>query len=269
MFKIISDIGADIPDELKDEIIVIGQDVSIDGNNVVVGSDEKSLLSFYKSIGLAKTYATRALKAEEIIPIIKKESLDSEILCFSFSQRLSATGSQMEKACLLLDEKRERILYYDTETATIAQGLLIYIATLCRKNGLSIKETIQHLDNIKNKLSFYVILDKSSHFFSGGRASNLEKESLYYPILRLSLGDLYKCIGYTLSKGDAISFVEKKLQKHRQEIIFIGHGSNEEEALDLKTRWRCYSNTIGCCYANPVMGVHTGDNALLIAFLEG
>lgn len=266
MFKIISDIGADIPKELKEDIIIIGQEVSIDGKDVVVGSTDDALISFYQHINNAKTLATRSLKSEEILSQID-ELKGSDLLCFSFSQRLSATGSQMEKACTFLENTRH-IRYYDTQTATVAQGILIYIATILRKEGKSIEQTIEYLDSVKDKLSFYVILDKSSRFLSGGRAESLDENSLYYPVLRLPLGDLYKCIGYALTKEEGISFVERKIKKKPLEILFIGHGSNVNEALELQSRWSAYANTVGTCFANPVMGVHTGDNAILVAFLE-
>lgn len=268
MFRIISDIGADIPAELKSSMIIINQDVTIDEESVVVDNDESSMVDFYKRIDVANTYATRALRLDEIITLLEREQGKGDILCFSFSQRLSATGSQMEKACNLINGKPNRIVYYDTRTATIGQGIMIYLAQLCNEQGLSIDQTVDYLRKMETKLSFYVILDKSSHFFSGGRAANLSNESLYYPILRLPLGNLYQCTGYALSKRDAVKYVVQKIRKKTIDIIFIGHGSNKQEALHLKNELACYANTIGICYANPVMGVHTGDNALLISFLE-
>lgn len=268
MFRIISDIGADIPAELKSSMTIVNQDVNIDGENVIIDSDERSIVEFYKRIDVARTYATRALRLDEIVVVLEREQGKGDILCFSFSQRLSATGAQMEKACNMIDGKPNRIVYYDTRTATIGQGLMIYLAQRCNEQGLSIDQTVAYLKKVEEKLSFYVILDKSSHFFSGGRAANLNNESLYYPVLKLPLGELYQCIGYTLSKRDAVKYVVQKIRKKNIDIIFIGHGSNRQEALWLKDELAGYSNTIGVCYANPVMGVHTGDNALLISFLE-
>lgn len=268
MFRIISDIGADIPVELKTSMTIINQEVTIDEESVFVGNDEHSMMVFYKRIDAASTYATRALRIDEISSVLEMEQGKGDILCFSFSQRLSATGSQMEKACSLLDGKPNRIVYYDTRTATIGQGIMIYLAQCCNKQGLNIDQTVAYLRKMETRLSFYVILDKSSHFFSGGRAANLNNESLYYPILRLPLGELYQCAGYALSKRDAVKYVVNKIRKKNIDVIFIGHGSNKEEALCLRDEMAGSAKTIGVCYANPVMGVHTGDNALLISFLE-
>lgn len=268
MFRIISDIGADIPAELKSSMTIIDQDVTIDDECVLVGKDERSIVDFYKRIDAAKTYATRALRQDEIIDVLKKEQGKGDIMCFSFSQRLSATGSQMEKACNLMNGKPNRIVYYDTLTATIGQGLIIYLAQCCNEQGMTIDQTVTYLKNAETKLSFYVILDKSSHFFSGGRAANLNNESLYYPVLSLPLGNLYQCMGYTLSKQDAIKYIVQKIRNKCIDVMFIGHGSNKQEAFRLKEEFAGYADTIGACYANPVMGVHTGDNALLISFLE-
>lgn len=267
MFKIISDIGADIPLELRSSMTIINQDVTIDGESLVVEPDDTSLMNFYKRIDSATTYATRALRSEEIESVLKREQGEDDILCFSFSQRLSATGAQMEKACRELDGKPNRIVYYDTHTATIGQGIIIYFAMRCRENGFSIDETTEHLRKIEEKLSLYVILDKSTHFFSGGRSANLKNESLYYPVLRLPLGDLYQCTGYALSKSAAVRYVIQKIKKSAAEIVFIGHGSNKQEAFRLREVLSFYADIIGVCFANPVMGVHTGDNALLVAFL--
>lgn len=268
MFRIVSDIGADIPKELKTQITVIHQEVSINEENIVVREDEKDFVDFYTMIDSAKNYRTRALTVNEIKSVLEKEHNYGDILCFSFSQRLSATGYQMEKACNDMNFEHNKILYYDTQTATVGQGVLIYLAMLCRDNGFSMEETIANINKYKNKLKFYVILDKSTHFFSGGRAENLLEKSSYYPVLYLPLGELYQCIGYTLNRRAAIKFLEEKISKKSNKVIFIGHGNNKAEAEKLKQKWSCYAETIGTCFANPVMGVHTGDKALLVAILE-
>ena len=108
MFRIISDIGADIPAELKSSMTIVNQDVNIDGENVIIDSDERSIVEFYKRIDVARTYATRALRLDEIVVVLEREQGKGDILCFSFSQRLSATGAQMEKACNMIDRDQPK-----------------------------------------------------------------------------------------------------------------------------------------------------------------
>jgi fatty acid-binding protein DegV len=192
----------------------------------------------------------------------------SDVLCFSFSQKLSATGGQMERVCNDLNGKYGKVYYYNTETATVAQGILVYYALICCKNNKTIEETIFLLDNLKEKLHFYTLLDKDNHFFRGGRCDDLQYKNHIYPLLYLPKGNLYKQVAEFVSVEAGISFIEKKLQKTKNAIVFIGHGNNVDKAYALAKKWQSYAPIVDVCYANPVMGVHTGKNPILVAYLE-
>ena len=74
--------------------------------------------------------------------------------------------------------------------------------------------------------------------------------------------------GEHASVEHVLAFLEKKLQQRDNALIFLGHGNNHSLALSLKEKWKNYAPQISTCYINPVMGVHTGKDPLLVAYLE-
>ena len=270
MFRIVSDLGADIPREFKDDnLVVINQSVSLGGEDRIFHLDsDLDMRKFFDEVAKVESYATRAMTYQEIYSVIYPLAKESDLLCLSFSQRLSASGSQMQKVCADLDGKYGRMVYYDTQTATVGQGVLVYYATRLLKKGKSIDETVAILDQIKNNLRFYVLLDRENHFFKGGRCDGLEREKRGYPLLYLPLGDLYRKVAEFFAPQVGLAFLEKKLQQRDNALIFLGHGNNHSLALSLKEKWKNYAPKISTCYINPVMGVHTGKDPLLVAYLE-
>ena len=270
MFKIISDLGADIPRSLKtNDLTLINQAVKINGENKIyqLSSDEE-MHQCFEDIENASTYATQAMGYQMLYDEIEGVAKNADVLCFSFSQKLSATGGQMQRACNDLNGKYGKVYYYDTQTATVGQGILVYYALLCSKNNKTIEETVALLDQLKEKLHFYVLLDKDNHFFRGGRCDDMQNKNCVYPLLYLPKGDFYKQVAEFLSPSAGLSFIEKKLQKASNSIIFIGHGNNVAQAQALAKKWQTYAPIVDVCYVNPVMGVHTGKDPILVAYLQ-
>ena len=270
MFRIISDLGADIPMELQSETLtLINQSVTIDGQEKIYDlQSPEQMHQCFADIQNATTYATRAMTYQELFDTINNfAQIGGDILCFSFSQRLSGTGRQMQKVCQDLDGKYGKVVYYDTQTATVGQGVLVYYALQAQRAGKSIEQTVELLDKIKDNLHFYILLDKNNHFFKGGRCDGMSAQRQGYPMLYLPLGQLYHQVAEFFSRESGLAFVEKKLQANKNAVIFVGHGNNVELAKSLAERWQKYGKT-ATCYANPVMGVHTGKDPILVAYLQ-
>jgi DegV family protein with EDD domain len=269
-FRIVSDLGADIPNSLiNSQLTIINQKVWLNGQYQMFDlKKSQSMLDFYKQIRTATDYKTEAMHYEDVYPVIENEAMLGDVLCFSFSQRLSGTGVQIEKACLFLDGKYGKVKYFDTKTATLGQGIIVYHAILCRNEGMDIEQTIVVLNDLLPHLRFFLALDNNNNFIKGGRAGEqlVSNAHIYYPTLYLPIGDLYKKVGNFLSREIQIAFLINYINKYCNNILFIAHGSNIEEVESMTSYLNC--NTYCDCFANPVMGIHTGDNAILIAFLE-
>ncbi len=268
-FKIISDLGADIPLNLisSNDVVIINQSVELDGKECVYKhGDSTEMAEFYNDLENAQLCKTRAMNYDEIYAIVSKEAQKNDVLCFSFSQRLSATGGQMQKVCEDLNGKPNEVCYCDTETASLGQGVLVYIAVKCREQGLTLKKTVDYINAVKPRLRCYLVLDKCNNFFKGGRAENVNEAEKGYAVLILPLKNLYKKVANFLTREMAVKFVLNKLEREEAEILFVGHGNNIEEAERVVNA--CGKGlTSGCAYANAVMGVHSGVNPLMVAYL--
>ncbi len=268
-FKIISDLGADIPLNLisSNDVVIINQSVELDGKDYVYKhGDSREMTEFYDSLENVQLCKTRAMNYDEIYAVVSKEAQENDVLCFSFSQRLSATGGQMQKVCEDLNGKPNEVRYCDTETASLGQGVLVYLAVKCREKGMTIEETVEYVNSAKPRLRCYLVLDKSNNFFKGGRAENVREAENGYAVLILPLKDLYKKVATFLTREMAVKFVLNKLAREETEILFVGHGNNVAEAEQFV---KGYGKGLesGVTYANAVMGVHSGVNPLMIAYL--
>lgn len=270
MFKIISDLGADLPNSLKNEnSYIVNQTITLDGYERMYDlNDDKSMYLCFEEIERSSTFATKAMTYQFLYDTIYSQAKSSDLLCMSFSQRLSGTGMQMQKVCEELDGKFGKVKYFDTKTATVGQGILLYWATICQQSGKSMEQTIEVLDQLTAHLHLYVLLDINNHFFSGGRCQGRMQTLPTYPLLYLPISDLYRPVTEFFSYHSGINFLEKQLKKQNNAMITIGHGNNIQEANDLAARWQHYAPIVNACYINPVMGAHTGRSPILVAYLE-
>lgn len=276
-YSIISDIGGDIPPELIEphELYKLNQTVELNGARILIDiNNPVSVREFYKQLGENTQVKTNAMTLTEIEHSMK-EYIDRDSLVFSFSSSLSATPSQIQMCCNKLDGHPHTVKFYDTGGATLSEGLLIYQAIKNRRKGIPILENIEKLNVIKSKLKMYVILDYGSRFMKGGRTNDdltstfVEKT---YAVLLLNNGGLYKKVAALLSKNQAINYCIGKIKRtgiYDGTEIFIGSGSNQNESVAVadKIKQDLHLDSY-CTMANPVMGAHTGDNALIITYIE-
>ncbi len=268
-FRIVSDLGADIPLNLMDtnQLYVINQPVTLnDEEKIFEHGNAKDMQSFYNQLANAKTFRTRAMTYEELYKGIAPHAQSGDVLCFSFSARLSATGGQMQKVCNDLDGKPHNVKYFDTQTASLGQGIIVYLAIQCRNNGMSIEQTVDYLTKAMQRLRCYVLLDKDNNFFKGGRADGVAQKSSLYPLLYLPLGDLFKQVATFLTPQMALNFLRKKLTAQPLEMLFVGHGNNVAQAQQIVEEFG-HGITSGCAYTNAVMGIHSGKDPIFVAYL--
>ena len=179
--------------------------------------------------------------------------------------------------CLTVNIKDRRIEVIDSKGVTLGQGLLVYYANELKKSGKNIDEIVKWIVDNRTKVQYAIILDDLQHLKRGGRISGttaaiggllgvkptlkLTKEGRVVPGVKLK--GRKKAINYLLNE------IEEKAVNLEEQIVFIAHSDCKEDANALreKVTERYKFKDVILNNIGPVIGTHTGPDALAVIFI--
>ena len=283
-YIIITDSSCDLTPELAAEtqIEVIPLQLTMEGKeyrNLLDGSDLDSK-AFYAKLRGGVTASTSAVNPDVFSEAFKKILNEGkDILYLGFSSGLSSTfhASTIAAEELMQEYPDSKIYCVDTLAASLGQGLLVYLAAKKKKDGATIEEVRDFVEQNKLHLCHWFTVDDLNHLKRGGRVSattalvgtmlNIK------PILHVDdeghLINVGKVRGRKASIESMLTHMKESAINPSEQTVFISHGDCEEDALTLKAMVekefspkRVEINTIG-----PVIGAHSGPGTLAIFFL--
>lgn len=283
-YIIITDSSCDLTPALAEEtqIAVIPLQLTIEGKeykNFLDGSDIDSK-AFYAKLRNGVTASTSAVNPDIFAEAFEKIINDGkDVLYLGFSSGLSSTFHASTIAAVDLMQKYpdSKIYCVDTLAASLGQGLLVYLAAEKKKNGATIEEVRDFVEQNKLHLCHWFTVDDLNHLKRGGRVSattalvgtmlNIK------PILHVDdeghLINVGKVRGRKASIESLLTHMKESAIDPSHQTVFISHGDCEEDALTLKemikkefSPKRIEINTIG-----PVIGAHSGPGTLAVFFL--
>ncbi|MBQ7625084.1 MAG: DegV family protein [Clostridia bacterium] len=233
---------------------------------------------FYDNIrkgNYAKTSAVNVSSVKDKIEEFLKYGKD--VLYIAFSSGLSMTyNSGVSAADELRAEYPDRkIVVIDSLAASAGEGLLVYLASLEKKNGVSIDELADFVIKKREHLCHWFTVDDLKYLRAGGRVSAttaviggmlgvkpvLHVDDNGHLIKKFTVRGRIKSIW---ALGD--KFGEFALNKR----VFISHGDCLEDAKLLKeyveSKYDAKVEVI--TYVGSVIGAHSGPGTLSI-FFEG
>jgi DegV family protein with EDD domain len=286
MYKIISDSCVDLPAQItKDlDIEILPLKVTVKGKEYQNFLDHREInpRSFYDLLREKETATTAQANPQECIevmePILKN---GDDVLFIVFSSQLSGTYNSCLIAQKELTDKYpdRKIIVIDSLSASMGQGLLVYKAGQKRKEGKSITEVADYVEDIKKDISHLFTVSDLGHLRRGGRlsASSFILGSIINikPLLHVTLEGKLKVYGKARGRFKSLNNLVKRMVEtydpKRNDIIFISHGDNLQDAiyvrdiimekLDLKEE-DFLINEIG-----PVIGAHSGVDTLAIFYV--
>ncbi|AKN29520.1 fatty acid-binding protein DegV [Clostridium carboxidivorans P7] len=205
--------------------------------------------------------------------------LGKDILYIGVSSGLSGTtnGAHIAKHMLEEEYPDSNIHIIDILTASLGQGIMVLQAYEMQKSGKTLKEIMDYLENVKQQLNTYIIVDDINHLKRGGRIS---ATSAFVGMLLnikpfLTISNIGKVlpIGKIRGRKKALStlfekFIER-IENPEDQIIAISHGDCIEDALALKklilNKFKIKDVIIN--YVGPVVGAYGGPGALALFFL--
>lgn len=283
-YVIVSDATLDLPAEVinENDIHVIPMGVFIDDEEYIHYPDERNLSinDFYtklKNGSVSYTSQITPTSFHDYFSEILKDGKD--ILYIAFSSGLSGTYNTSN---LVIDELAEeypdrKIYSVDSLCASIGEGLLVYLAAIRKKNGLSIEQLRDWIEANKRKVRHWFTVKDLYYLKRGGRVSAVEAFVGTALKIRpvLSTDDVGKLVVKSKIRGSKaeLDFLTGRLEAEgidtKNQTIIIAHGDNLEQAKELEAiiREKNLVNDIILSKIGPVIGTHTGPGMLALTFI--
>ena len=252
-----------------------GQDYPNDLAGSAISNEE-----FYKRIRAGKLATTSAVNVGQFQDAMRK-ILESgrDIVCVSFSSALSTT---YQSAVIAANDLRPEfpeaeIHVVDSLSASLGQGLLLYLAAQQKKAGLTAAELAKWVEDNRLSICHWFTVDDLNYLKMGGRlsagAAFFGSMLSIKPVMHTSdegkLVPVSKVRGRKASLKALIDKIAELGIEPSEQVMFICHADCEVEARavaeEMKARYgvkEVYINYIG-----PVIGSHTGPNTMGLFFV--
>ena len=264
---IVTDSTADIPEEIiaQHRIHVVPNYIVIDGQSMEDGKD-MTREDFYTNLPKMKTFPTTATASSGLY-----QSLYSHLFQESFSHILSIHASSLlsgifNAASIAARPFGERIRVIDSQYVSLGLGFQVLSAA---ENVLSepLESIPTVIANVRQRVHVIALLDTLEYVRRSGRVSWARArigDLLHIkPLVEIKAGRILS-LGEVRTRRKGIErLVEKLRNLGKLERLAILHTNAEQEAHRFLDSQRLDSDTISFCVnVTPVIGAHTGPNAL-------
>ena len=252
-----------------------GQDYPNDLAGTAISNQE-----FYKRIRAGKLATTSAVNVGQFQDAMRRV-LESgrDIVCVCFSSALSTTYQSAVIAAedLRAEFPEAEIHVVDSLSASLGQGLLLYLAVEQKRKGLTAAELAKWVENNRLTVCHWFTVDDLNFLKRGGRVSAttalLGTMLSIKPIMHTSdegkLVPVSKARGRKAAIAALLDKIEALSVHPEKQTMFICHADCEEDAKAVAQtiQDRFGTPTVHINYIGPVIGSHTGPNTMGIFFV--
>ncbi len=283
-YKIITDSTCDLPSTVIKEldVHVIPMEYILDGVSHFQDLEDEGekTASFYGSLREGKVSSTSMINTARFMGVFEPYlKAGQDILHVSFSSALSGSYNASRMAAEELKElyPERQILVLDSIAASIGQGLLVYHAVLKKRQGLSLEELYEWLEENKKKICHWFTVEDLMHLKRGGRISalsaNIGTALNIKPILSVNmegkLVNLGKVMGRKKSLSELIVKMKSCAETAENQVVIIGHGDSLKDAEFLSTKLKneLHVKEVIMTQIGPIIGSHTGPGMIGLTFV--
>lgn len=274
------DLSASLAEELGIFVLPLSLELSGQTYHNYLDGREIGFSDFYNRIRAGETATTSAISVgifeETMRPFLES---GKNILCLSFSSALSTT---YQSAVIAAGEMAEsfpeaKIHVVDTLSASLGQGLLVYLCARKKQAGLDIDALRDYAEQTKGQVCHWFTVDDLNHLKRGGRVS--ATAALFGTMLSikpvLHVDDQGRLIPVSKSRGRRASLtalvdrMEQTAVDPGTQTVFISHGDCPEDAQFVadEIRRRFGTEDIRINFVGPVIGNHSGPGTMALFFL--
>ena len=282
-YVIIADSTNDMPPEFAMENNVDIVKIIYQLDDEVYGIDKHlSMKEFYDEMRagrMTKTAAPNIHQIKEHFEKWAKEGKDILFMCLS-----SGISSTVNNAFIARDEVAEEypdvdICVMDSICCAGGQGMLLYHAVNNKKNGMSARENMESLEEIKHHIIQKFTVDDLTYLQRGGMISKaaaaigtvINLKPLLHVDAEGKLGAEQKIRGRKKALNQLIENMGPAMGSYidKQEMILVCHGDCDEDVdYCIKLIEEKYKpKEIIKSYISPTIGAHTGPGGLAIFFM--
>ena len=280
-YIIMTDSCCDLPEEMvrQLELAVLPLSFRVEGREYFNYPDNHDMDpgEFYAKLrggALGETSAVSTGAFEAAMSQVVVEGKD--ILCISFSSGLSTT---YQSACIAAKDVMaahpgSKVLVVDSLSASLGQGLLVYLAAMEKKKGPSIDELRIFVEARKFQVCHWFTVDDLNHLKRGGRVS--AAAALFgtmlqmKPVLHVDNEGHLIPVDKVRGRKASVQSLLKKMEELVEipSVVFISHGDCEDEAVALgkAIQEKFPVEKLVINFVGPVIGNHSGPGTLALFF---
>ncbi len=283
-YTIITDATCDLPAEIikKFSLEVIPMMYTMDGKDIFIDprNSDIYLKEFYAKLRSGSMASTSMVNSHQYeVAIEKYLKAGQDVLVINFSSALTGGFNCLGLAKEALNEKypERKLIIFDSKSASMGEGLLVYKALLEKENGKSIEEVEQWLkDNYLHVCHWFTVEDLD-FLRRGGRLSGsvafIGRLLKIKPVLHVDdegrLVSVKKAIGRQRSMEELLAALKETGTKPNEQTIFISQADAMDDANWLKNKvLEAYPKAevvIGSI--GTIIGTHSGPGTLALFFM--
>lgn len=203
---------------------------------------------------------------------LKKEGYDT-IISIHLSSGISGTCQNAQTASTMIEGVNVHV--FDSEISCAAQGFYTLEAAKMAQDGKSTEEIIQRLNEMKQTLTAYFVVDDLKHLQRGGRLNNAQaiigsllqiKPVLHFEEAKIVPFEKVRTLKKSIARIYELFNDVAKEGKPMKAAIIHSHRDKEYEALKAKIEKEHPHVEVTESYFGPVIGTHLGDRSIGLAW---
>ena len=280
-YIITTDSGSDLTAELyqKHGIIPIMMEYELDGKMHQDTPDEKEIKKFYDSMREGAAPKTTQINADRMSDFFTDLIAQHKkpVLHIALGSGISGTCHNSMAAAKEVSEKTGvKITVIDSIGASLADGMLCILASENRKNGMSLEDNAEYINNIKHKINVYFTTNTLTYLHRGGRVSKTSAVLGHMlginPVLTLDKeGHLIVCDKVRGEKNTFKNITEKiaaTVTEPKSSTLYISHSDCYDKAVKVGEQIKTELGFKDVVITNigTIIGAHTGPGLIAIFY---
>lgn len=280
MVKIIADSTCDLSKDLLEKYdisilplhILLGEKEYLDGVNIT----PKEIYAWSDAHGATpKTSAPSQEAAAELMKPYTDEG--REVVCFSISGEMSASGNVMRMAAEDLGA-RDLVRIVDSANLSTGIGHLVMEAAIMAGNGMDADTIVRRIEELKPRVRASFVVDILTFLYRGGRCSGLAAMAggvlKLHPKILVEDGKMRPGKKYRGRLDKAVmayvTDMEEELKQAKKDRVFITHSGCDRELVETVRTYLAslnYFDEILATVAGGVISSHCGPGTLGVLYI--
>lgn len=275
---IMTDSTAYIPEKIREELNIHMVPLS------VVFDDE----SYREELDITSKEFYQKLKEHKELPTTSQPSIGyvaqkleqlaedyDAVISVHLSSGISGTYQAVVSAGQMVDDIK--LYAYDSEASCIVQAFYCYEAVKLAKQNKTPEEIIARLDEMKQSMRAYFMVDDLTNLTRGGRLSNAQavvgsllqvKPILHFVDKQIVAFEKIRTRKKAINR--IMSMLEEDAQQGKDLKVSFIHANDEQAAINLEAEFKAKYPDIetSISYFGPVIGTHLGEGAIGVGWYE-